>query len=58
MVQGIVISVAGVFAPYCGLNDGKKDNFHDNLITIARKLGEKDILFMAGDFNGHVGSIV
>ena len=57
LVQGIIIPVVGICAPQCGLNDSKKDNFYDNLITIVRKLGE-DILVIAGDFNGHVGNTV
>ena len=33
----------------------QKDEFYDCLINVVRKLGEKETVVMAGDFNSHVG---
>ena len=55
-VQRIIISLISdltVFAPQCGLDDSQKDNFYDSLISVVRKIGEKWILVIAGNFNGY-----
>ena len=46
LVQGIISSVILVYL----------DDFHDSLINVVRKLGEKEILVIACGFHGHVGS--
>ena len=43
LVQGIIILVISVYAPQCGLDDSKKDDFYYSLINAARKLGKKEI---------------
>ena len=58
MVQESILSVISVYAPQCGLDDVQKDRFYDSLINIAGKLGEKEIVVIAGDFNGHVGKSI
>ena len=37
------------------LDGTQKDNFYDRLFNIVRKLGEQEILVIAGHLNGHVG---
>lgn len=32
----------------------KNDDFYNNLINVVKKLGEKEIVVIAGYFNGHV----
>ena len=54
MAQGSII--ISVYAPRCDLDDSQKDNLFDSLISIIRKLGEREIVVIAGDFNGHVES--
>lgn len=46
--QGSIISVISVYDPKLGLNDG--------LISVVRKVGEKEIVGIAEDFNAHIGS--
>ena len=54
MVHEIIVPVISVYGLQCGLNDIHKDNFYDSLISVSRKLGEKEIVVIAGDVNGHV----
>lgn len=56
MVHEIIVPVISVYGLQCGLNDIHKDNFYDSLINVSRKLGEKEIVVIAGDFNDHVRS--
>lgn len=34
----------------------QKDDFYDSFINIVKKLGEKEITVIAGDYNGRTGS--
>ena len=43
-------------SPQYGLDDSQKNDFYDSLINVVRKLREKEIVVIPGDFNGHVGS--
>ena len=54
VVQGIIISVLLVYAPQCGLDYSMNNDFYDSFINFVRKLGEKGIVVIAGDFNGHI----
>ena len=56
LVQGINVSVISVNALQRGLDDSQRDNFYENLNSIVRKLEKKEIVVIAGDCNGHVGS--
>ena len=49
-----VVSVVSAYAPQCGLDDNYKDIFYDELLAVVSKLGEKEIVLVAGDLNGHV----
>ena len=55
LFQGIIISLISAYPIQCGLDDRQKDEFYDCLINVVRKLGEKETVVMAGDFNSHVG---
>ena len=44
------ISDLTVYAPQCGLDNNQKNDFNNSLINVVRKLGEKEILVIAGDF--------
>ena len=52
-----VVSVVSAYAPQCGLDDNYKDIFYDELLAVVSKLGEKEIVLVAGDLNGHVGKL-
>ena len=54
VVQGIIISVLLVYAPQCGLDYSMNNDFYDSFINFVRNLGEKGIVVIAGDFNGHI----
>ena len=54
VVQGIIISVLLVYAPQCGLDYSMNNDFYGSFINFVRKLGEKGIVVIAGDFNGHI----
>ena len=54
--QGIIVSVISVYAPQYGLDESQTDDFYDSLFNIVRNLKEKELVVIAGDFNGHIGS--
>ena len=54
LVHEIIIPVISVYGLQSGLDDSHKDNFYDSLISVARKLKEKEIVVIAGDVNVHV----
>lgn len=56
LIQGIISSVFSFYAPQTGLDDRQKDEFCDSLINVARKLGEKEIVVIVEDVNGHIVS--
>ena len=56
LVQGTIVSVISVYAPQCRLDDSQEDDFYDSLISTVRKLGEKEIVVIAADLNGHAGT--
>ena len=49
-----IVTVLPVYAPQAGLGDSVKDLFHENLWTLT-KISASEILFVCGDFNGHIG---
>lgn len=52
------MSETSFYALRCVFNDSHKYNFYDSLINVVIKLGEKDIIVIAEDLNGHYGSNV
>ena len=58
MLDGCIFTVVSVYAPQCGLDASEKDSFYDSLMNVTSKLGEKEFVVVAGDFNGHVGRSV
>ncbi|KAK3893367.1 hypothetical protein Pcinc_002801 [Petrolisthes cinctipes] len=55
MVGETIFTAISVYVPQCGLSEEAKDGFYDRLIAVASKVSEKEVLAVAGDFNGHVG---
>ncbi|KAK3888624.1 hypothetical protein Pcinc_007349 [Petrolisthes cinctipes] len=55
MAGETIFTAISVYAPQCGLSEEAKDGFYDRLIAVASKVSEKEVLALAGDFNGHVG---
>ena len=56
LVQEIIVTVISVYVLKCSLDDSQKDDFYDSLVNDLRKLREKEVVVIAGDFTGHVGS--
>ena len=56
MIDSSIVTIVSVYAPQCGLDASEKDSFYNSLMDVARKFGEKELVIVAGDFNGHVGS--
>ena len=54
LVQGGIISELSVYVPQCGLYESLKDDFFDSFMNFLRKLGEKGIVIIVRDFNGHM----
>ncbi|XP_052821790.1 craniofacial development protein 2-like [Octopus bimaculoides] len=48
-------TIISAYASQLGLPDGLKDRFYDTLLQTTSLTNDRDILFVAGDFNGHVG---
>ena len=48
LVQRIIISVNSVYALQCGSVDSQKRDFYESLINVVIKLGEKEIVVIAG----------
>ena len=48
LVQRIIISVNSVHAPQCSSVDSQKHDFYESLINVVIKLGEKEIVVIAG----------
>ena len=55
-IQGIIISVITVHVPQYDLYESQEENFYDSLVNVVRKIGEKEIIVIAGGLNGHVGN--
>lgn len=43
-----------MYAPHCDLDDSQKDNLFDRLISVIRKVREREIVVITGDFISHV----
>ncbi|EDO34761.1 predicted protein, partial [Nematostella vectensis] len=50
------LTVLSVYAPQSGLDDRSKDAFYDLLQCTISKIADSELLFVCGDFNGHIGS--
>ena len=50
-----IVTILSVYAPQAGLDDSVKDLFHENLQQTLTKTSASEILFICGDFNGHIG---
>ena len=50
-----IVTVLLVYAPQAGLYDSVKDLFYENLQWTLTKISASEILFVCGDFSGHIG---
>ena len=55
MIGKTIVSALCTYAPQSGLSEELKDEFYDSLIDVTSKLGEKEVVLLGGDLNGHVG---
>ena len=53
-----IVTVLLVYAPQAGLYDSVKDLFYENLQWTLTKISASEILFVCGDFSGHIGKNV
>ena len=49
------VNVVCVYAPQVGCTDEEKDEFWDHLCEVTRKMPNEEVLWIAGDLNGHIG---
>ena len=49
------VNVVCVYAPQVGCTDEEKDEFWDLLCEVTRKIPYEEVLWIAGDLNGHIG---
>ena len=49
-----IVIVLLVYAPQSGLDDSVKDMFYENLQQTLTQISAFEILFVCGDFNGHI----
>ena len=50
-----IVTVLSDYAPHAGFDDSVKDLFYENLQWTLTKISASEILFLCGDFNGHIG---
>ena len=50
-----IISIISVYAPQAGRNETEKDDFYDDLLSVATSIPAQEVMFICGDFNGHIG---
>ena len=50
-----IVTVLSVYAPQAGFNDSVKDLFYENIQWTPIKISASEILFVCGDFIGHIG---
>ena len=50
-----IVTVLLVYVSQAGLDDCVKDLFYENLQWTLTKISASEILFVFGDFNGHIG---
>ena len=50
-----LVTVLSIYAPQAGPDDSLKDLFYENLQWPLTKISVSDILFVCGDFIGHIG---
>ena len=50
-----ILTVLLVYASQVGLDDSVKVLFYENLQWTLTKVSVSEILFVCGDFNGHIG---
>ena len=49
-----IVTVLSVYAAQAGLDDSIKDLFYENLHWSLTKTSVSEILFVCGDFSGHI----
>ncbi|KAK1361791.1 craniofacial development protein 2-like [Heracleum sosnowskyi] len=50
-----VVNIVSAYVPHIGLSDVEKKHFWDCLDDLVRLIPSDQILYMGGDFNGHIG---
>ncbi|CAI9722630.1 Hypothetical predicted protein [Octopus vulgaris] len=55
VLQNSIVTIISAYTPQVGLPDEQKDHFYDILLQATSKTNDNDPIFVAGDFNGHIG---
>ena len=50
-----VLAIISAYAPQQGLSNDVKDKLYSDLMTHISEIGEREIIILGGDLNGHVG---
>ena len=50
-----IVSIISVYAPQAGRNESEKDDFYDDLLSVVTSIPSQEVMFICGDFNGHIG---
>ncbi|PKA59552.1 hypothetical protein AXF42_Ash018019 [Apostasia shenzhenica] len=58
IINGMIINIVSVYAPQVGLDASIKENFWNDLEELIQEIPQEEKLFIGGDLNGHVGSVV
>ena len=51
-----LLNVLMVYAPHSGKPEEEKDNFSNEVFDVVSCIPQNEIVVLAGDMNGHVGS--
>ena len=55
VIGSMVVAVVSAYAPQVGLSEDVKDKFWSELLLTMSEIGEREIVVLGGDLNGHVG---
>jgi len=51
-----LLNVLVVYAPHCGKPEEEKESFWNDLLHLVSCMPQNEMVVLAGDMNGHVGS--
>ncbi|WP_236254243.1 hypothetical protein, partial [Rhodococcus sp. NKCM2511] len=55
-VDNLVLNIISAYAPQCDRSVKEKEEFYEDLLTVASKVHDTEKLLIGGDMNGHVGN--
>ncbi|XP_055830881.1 uncharacterized protein LOC129899908 [Solanum dulcamara] len=58
IIEGIILNIISAYAPQAVLSEEHKRRFWEDLDELVGGIPSTEKIFMGGDFNGHIGSIL